>query len=70
MSYLEIVLISCGVFGGVFLAMAVGVIFSNRQIKGSCGGLAGMLDENGNSLCESCSTPPEECSDFWKQQCD
>ena len=70
MSYLEIALISCGVFGGVFLAMAVGVIFSNHQIKGSCGGLAGMLDENGNSLCESCSTPPEECSDFMKQQCD
>jgi len=70
MSFFEIVLISCGVFGGVFLAMAVGVIFSNRQIKGSCGGLAGMLDENGNSLCESCSTPVEECEDFMKQPCD
>jgi len=70
MSFLEIVLISCGVFGGVFLAMAVGVIFSNRQIKGSCGGLAGLLDENGKSLCESCSTPVEECEDFMKQQCE
>jgi len=70
MSFLEIVLISCGVFGGVFLAMAVGVIFSNRQIKGSCGGLAGLLDENGKSLCDSCSTPVEECEDFMKQQCE
>ncbi|MBT6722839.1 MAG: (Na+)-NQR maturation NqrM [Planctomycetaceae bacterium] len=50
--------------------MAVGVIFSNRQLKGSCGGLAGMLDESGNSLCESCSTPVEECEDFMQQQCD
>ena len=50
--------------------MAVGVIFSNRQLKGSCGGLAGMLDERGNSLCESCSTPVEECEDFLQQQCD
>ena len=69
MSYLEIVLISCGVFGGVFLAMAVGVIFSNRQIKGSCGGLASMPGNEGKSICELCTTPPEDCmNDELRQQ--
>ncbi|MBT4693693.1 MAG: (Na+)-NQR maturation NqrM [Planctomycetaceae bacterium] len=70
MSFIEIVLISCGVFGGVVLAMAMGVIFGNRQIKGSCGGLAGMKDEHGNSMCDVCSIPVDECPDMQRETSD
>ena len=47
---------------GLIAGMAVGVIFSNRSIKGSCGGLSAMSDELGQPLCE-CGAPPGSCSD-------
>ena len=40
--------------------MAVGVIFSNRRIKGSCGGLSNMPGQEG-SACDLCENPAEEC---------
>jgi thiamine biosynthesis lipoprotein len=40
--------------------MAVGVIFSNRRIKGSCGGLANMPGQEG-SACDLCENPSEDC---------
>ena len=40
--------------------MAVGVIFSNRRIQGSCGGLANMTDKVGQPMCE-CGKKPGEC---------
>ncbi len=49
--------IAAVVFLVVVGAMAIGVIFSNREIKGSCGGLAGMRTENGESFCEVCGAP-------------
>ena len=48
------------------VGMAVGVIVSNRRIKGSCGGLANMPGNDGKSICELCATPAEECEDFRK----
>lgn len=33
------VLFSVGLIGAVMLGMAVGVIFSNRRLRGSCGGV-------------------------------
>ena len=36
---MSIFLITFLIFSTVIIAMAVGVIFSNREIKGSCGGL-------------------------------
>ncbi len=42
-------------------AMAVGVMISNRRLRGSCGGLAGLKDESGRPLCDVCSNPSEEC---------
>jgi len=49
-----IVLLSIVVIGLVMLAMAVGAIFSNRCLRGSCGG-PDVLGPNGEALtCEGC----------------
>jgi len=40
------------IFGIAIFAMSVGVIFSNRTIKGSCGGLE--RDEDGIPTCDFC----------------
>lgn len=48
------------IFGLVMAAMAVGVIFSNRTIKGSCGGLGALAAKVGLSLCE-CGGDPGLC---------
>ena len=47
-------------FGLVMAAMAVGVIFGTRQIKGSCGGLNSLASKVGLPLCE-CGGDPKEC---------
>ncbi len=44
----------------VMCVMAVGVIFSNRVIKGSCGGLNNMSDRFGEPMCE-CGAKPGSC---------
>ena len=49
-------------FGLVMVAMAVGVIFSNRRIQGSCGGLNNMSDAFGQPMCE-CGKAPDTCED-------
>ena len=49
-------------FGLVMAAMAVGVIFSNREIQGSCGGLNKMSDEFGQPMCE-CGKAPYTCGE-------
>lgn len=54
-------LITAAVFGIAIAGMAVGVIVSNRRIKGSCGGLAGFKDDQGNSICDACTNPAPEC---------
>ncbi len=58
---LVVLFLVIGIFGIAIIGMAVGVIFSNRCIKGSCGGLSQFQSEDGKSACELCSTPPEEC---------
>jgi FAD:protein FMN transferase len=57
------VLAVVGIFALAIAGMAVGVIFSNRAIKGSCGGLANMPGHDGKSICEVCTVPAEECRD-------
>ena len=49
------------VFVLALVAMAVGVIISNKRLKGSCGGLAGMTDGEGKTACDLCAIPSAEC---------
>ena len=54
-------MLAAGVVVALAIAgMAVGVIFSNRRIQGTCGGLANMPGAE-HSPCEICTKPAEEC---------
>lgn len=59
---MKIFLVTLVVFAVAVVLMAVGVLFSNRRMKGSCGGLAGMKDADGNSMCDICTHPSAECT--------
>jgi len=50
------------VFAVALTGMAVGVIISNRRIKGSCGGLANLRDAHGEPMREACTSPSPECT--------
>jgi hypothetical protein len=51
---LGLILLTIGVIALAMLAMAVGAIFSNRCLRGSCGG-PDVLGPGGESLaCETC----------------
>lgn len=51
---LTVVFLTISIFAIVMSVMAVGVIFSNRCLRGSCGGPE-VLGPNGESLsCETC----------------
>jgi len=57
---MELVLISAVVIGAAMLAMAVGVLFSNRCLRGSCGG-PNVIGVDGESLaCATCPHRGEE----------
>jgi len=60
-SRMTLFLVALTVFGLALLGMSVGVMISGRRIKGSCGGLNNAMDEGGRSICDVCTTPPEEC---------
>ena len=53
-------------FAIAIIGLAAGLILRGKSLAGSCGGLAGMKDERGNPICQSCSIPPEECDEFRK----
>jgi hypothetical protein len=55
------ILLAAGIFGMAILAMAIGVMVTGRRLRGSCGGLANLQDEAGNTLCEACTEPSPEC---------
>lgn len=61
MKVVILILITICVFTIAVFSMMVGVLLSNREIKGSCGGIAGIKEKTGNGLCESCETPKEDC---------
>ncbi|MEE2659734.1 MAG: (Na+)-NQR maturation NqrM [Candidatus Latescibacterota bacterium] len=58
---MDVFLPALAIFGLVMTGMAVGVIFSNRRITGSCGGLASMRDEFGEPMCECGATDGQSC---------
>ena len=60
---IQLVLVSFLVFVAVVVGMAVGVIFSNRRLKGSCGGLSAWRDELGDPMCDACADCPEKKSE-------
>jgi thiamine biosynthesis lipoprotein len=49
------------VFALMIAAMAVGAIFNNKPVKGSCGGLANVTNEDGETSCGVCSKPVTDC---------
>ena len=53
--------IAAAVFAVVIAGMAIGVILSNRRLRGSCGGLANLRDAQGKTLCEACTDPSPDC---------
>jgi thiamine biosynthesis lipoprotein len=61
-SLLRTIIAVGGVFAIAIIGMAVGVIFSNRRLRGSCGGLNNMPGTEG-SACEICQNPADECRD-------
>ncbi len=53
------------VFVLVVAGMAVGVIFSNKPIKGSCGGMSAIgIDSN----CDICGGNPKVCEEETRNQ--
>ena len=64
------VLIAIAIFSLAFLAMAIGWIVSGKRLRGSCGGLAGYQDEQGNPICDACTNPAAECEEFRAKICD
>ncbi len=55
------ILIAMIVFALALTGMAIGVLVSNRRLRGSCGGLANMRNSEGSPLCEACSNPSPDC---------
>ena len=51
------------VFCLMVLGMAVGAIFNNKPVTGSCGGIANMTNEDGDSVCGICSKPTVDCTE-------
>jgi hypothetical protein len=49
-------------FAVAMALMAVGVIVSNRRLRGSCGGLAGLRDADNRVACDACENPSADCT--------
>lgn len=48
-------------FGLAVFAMSIGVIFGNRRIKGSCGGMNNLKKLFGISPCDACHEKSPQC---------
>ncbi len=62
-SILPVFLATFLVFCLMVLGMAVGAIFNNKPVTGSCGGIANMTNEDGDSVCGICSKPTVDCTE-------
>ncbi|MCT4641662.1 MAG: (Na+)-NQR maturation NqrM [Bacteriovoracaceae bacterium] len=63
---MDTILITAGVFLVAFAGMAVGVIISNKEIKGSCGGIGAVM---GSSSCDICELK-DRCEKSKKELCE
>ena len=55
---MTVLLITFGTFLGLIAAMSVGVIFANKPIKGSCGGLSSLGLKDSCVICGGDKTDP------------
>lgn len=65
---MNIVLISVLVFMLVFIGMAIGVILSNKVIKGSCGGIGALMGD-ADRACDICAMK-DKCEKTGKEICE
>ena len=49
------------IFSLAIVGMAVGAIFNNKPIKGSCGGISPTASEDGETSCSLCHKPVADC---------
>ncbi len=63
MSIVPVFVATFVVFCLMVLGMAVGAIFNNKPVTGSCGGIANMTNEDGESVCGICSKPTADCTE-------
>ena len=54
-------------FALLLFAMSVGVLFGQRSISGSCGGVNGTKNDDGSVSCSLCSSPSDACRDLRKR---
>lgn len=62
-SIIPVFVATFAIFLLMVLGMAVGAIFNNKPVTGSCGGIANMQNENGESVCGVCSKPTTDCTE-------
>lgn len=64
---MNILMITMGVFLVAFAGMAIGVIISDKVIKGSCGGIATLM--GGKSACDICAVK-DRCEKSGREICE
>lgn len=52
------------IFGLAIAGMAIGAIFNNKPITGSCGGLSARNGGDGDTSCSICHKPTSDCPDL------
>jgi len=66
---MQIFLLTLSMMALLMLAMAVGVIFSNRELKGSCGGVNRCIcEETGRKMPENCKMIKEAVARLHERQ--
>ena len=65
MSSLDIFLFTLIIMGLLIAGMAIGVIFSDKPIQGSCGGMKALQM---GTVCEICGDDPSKCDETEMEQ--